>query len=156
EPPRPSTRLSTLGQAAATVSANRQSDPKRLGQLVRGELDWVVMKALEKDRTRRYDTAGGLASDVQRYLSDEPVHAGPPSEWYRFRNLARRNKRALFTVTVLALAALVGVGALAVSTVLVWKANKELKESADRERLEAYFQRITVAHRELSLDNLAA
>src|SRR5262245_7608378 len=73
EPARPSTRLSTLGQGAATVSANRQSDPKRLSQLVRGELDWVVMKCLEKDRTRRYETANGLARDLERYLHDEPV-----------------------------------------------------------------------------------
>jgi WD40 repeat protein/serine/threonine protein kinase len=163
EPARPSARMSTLGQAAATVSASRGSDPRGLSDLLRGELDWIVMKALEKDRNRRYETASALAADVQRYLSDEPVHACPPSAWYRFRKLARRNRRALVTVSALALASLVGAGALAVSTVLVWKANQELKASAererlaaDRERLEAYFQRITVAHRELSLDNLAA
>ena len=120
------------------------------------------MKALEKDRSRRYETANGLAKDVQRYLGDEAVHACPPSAWYRFRKFARRNRRTLVTASVLALAALVGVGALAVSTVLVWKANQGLKESVerrlatDRERREAYFQRITVAHRELSMDNLAA
>src|SRR5262249_60636039 len=79
EPPRPSTRISTLGQEAATVSAIRQSDPKRLRQLVRGELDWIVMKALEKDRARRYETASAFAADVQCYLKDEPVEAGPPS-----------------------------------------------------------------------------
>src|SRR5262245_30999708 len=92
EPPRPSTRLSTLGHAAATVSTNRQSDPKRLSQLMRGELDWIVMKALEKDGTRRYDTASAFAADVQRYLKDEPVEACPPSAWYRFRKFARRHK----------------------------------------------------------------
>src|SRR5262249_45700736 len=155
EPPRPSTRISTLGQAATVVSVNRQSDPRRLSQLFRGELDWVVMKALEKDRNRRYETASALAADVQRYLSDEPVLAWPPSAWSRFRKFARRNRRTLVMVTVLAFAALVGVGAVAVSTVLVWKANKELRESVGRERHEAYFQRITVAHRELSIDNLA-
>src|SRR5579864_3017364 len=73
EPPKPSTRLSTLAQAASTASANRRSDPKRLRQLLRGELDWIVMKALEKDRNRRYETANGLAQDLQRYLADEPV-----------------------------------------------------------------------------------
>src|SRR5262249_31477326 len=147
EPVKPSTRISTLGKAATTVSANRQSDPRRLSQLFRGELDWIVMKALEKDRNRRYETAAALAADVQRYLQDAPVLACPPSAWYRFRKLARRNNRALVMVSVFALAALVGVGALAVSTVLVWKANKELKESVDRERLavdrerwETYFQ----------------
>ncbi len=154
EPARPSTRVSALRQAAAAVSANRRSDPKRLSQLFRGELDWVVLKALEKDRDRRYESAGALAADVQRYLNDEPVQACPPSAWYRFRKLARRNRRTLATVSALTLAALVGALALAVSTVLVWKANKDLQESADRERREANFHRITLAHRELSADNL--
>src|SRR5262249_14135626 len=113
-------------------------------------------RAEKKPHTRRYETANGFAMDVQRYLADEPVQACPPSAWYRFRKFARRNRRALVTVSVFALAALVGLGALAVSTVLVWKANKDLKESVERERREAYFQRITVAHRELSIDNLAA
>jgi WD40 repeat protein len=156
EPARPSTRISTLGQAASTMSTNRQSDPSRLRQLFRGELDWIVMKALEKDRNRRYETASSFAQDVQRYLADEAVLACPPSAWYHFRKLARRNRRTLVMVSALALAALVGFGALAVSTVLVWNANKELKESINRERREAYFQRITVAHRELSTDNLDA
>src|SRR5262249_26580257 len=84
-----------LGQAANMVSANRQSDPKRLSQLFRGELDWVVMKALEKDRNRRYETASAFAADVQRYLNDEPVQACPPSGWYRFRKFARRNQAGL-------------------------------------------------------------
>src|SRR5262249_12786979 len=95
EPPRPSTRLSTLGQAAATVAANRGSDPRRLSQMFRGELDWIAMKALEKDRNRRYETASALAADVQRYLHDEPVQACPPSRWYRFRKFARRHKQGL-------------------------------------------------------------
>jgi WD40 repeat protein/serine/threonine protein kinase len=169
EPPRPSTRMSTLGRAATTLSAQRSSDPKRLSQVFRGELDWIVMKALEKDRNRRYESASAFAADVQRYLGDEPVLACPPSAWYRFRKLARRNRRALVTVSVFALAALVGIGALAVSTFRVWQAdkdvwqankdvwqaNKDLREALDGERREAYFQRITVAHRELS-DNPAA
>jgi hypothetical protein len=162
EPPRPSIRLSTLGQAATVISTQRQSDPKRLSHLFRGELDWIVMKALEKDRNRRYESASAFAADVQRYLAIEPVQACPPSAWYRFRKLARRNRRALVTTSVFALAALVGIGALAVSTVLVWQANKDvsqanqnLKEALDGERREAYFQRITVAHRELT-DNPAA
>jgi len=95
EPARPSTRLSTLGQAAATVSERRQSDPKRLSQLLRGELDWIVMKALDKDRTRRYETASAFAADVQRYLHDQPVAACPPSAWYRFRKFTRRHKAGL-------------------------------------------------------------
>ena len=95
EPPKPSTRLSTLQQAATAVSLNRKSDPKRLSQLIRGELDWIVMKALEKDRNRRYESASAFAADVQRYLHDEPVLACPPSVAYRLRNFARRNKAAL-------------------------------------------------------------
>jgi eukaryotic-like serine/threonine-protein kinase len=92
EPPKPSTRISTLGQAATAVSAQRQSDPKRLSQLFRGELDWIVMKALEKDRNRRYETASALAADVERYLHDEPVQAGPPSRGYRLRKFVRRHR----------------------------------------------------------------
>jgi serine/threonine protein kinase len=95
EPPKPSTRLSTLGQAAVTISTQRKSDPKRLSQLFRGELDWIVMKALEKDRNQRYETANSFAMDVQRYLADEPVLACPPSVGYRLRKFARRNKAAL-------------------------------------------------------------
>jgi WD40 repeat protein/serine/threonine protein kinase len=162
EPAKPSTRVSSLGQAGARMSASRQSDPRRLRQLFRGELDWIVMKCLEKDRNRRYDSATGLARDLERYLRDEPVSACPPSAWYRFRKLARRNRRALVPVAALALAALVGVGALAVSAVRVWQANKDvwqankgLQEALDQERREAYFQRITVANRELD-DNPAA
>src|SRR5262249_9575037 len=92
EPPRPSTRLSTLGEAAASVSANRGSDPRRLRQLFRGELDWIVRKALEKDRTRRYDTASAFAADVQRYLADEPVQAGPPGAGYRLQKFIKRHR----------------------------------------------------------------
>jgi tetratricopeptide (TPR) repeat protein len=103
EPPKPSTRISTLGRAAAAVATQRQSDPKRLGQLLRGELDWIVMKALEKDRNRRYESASAFAADVERYLDDEPVQACPPSRWYRFCKCARRNKGALVVAAVVLL-----------------------------------------------------
>ena len=89
EPPKPSTRLSTTDEMPL-VAANRGLEPTKLSGLVRGELDWIVMKALEKDRNRRYETANGLAMDVQRYLNDEPVAACPPSAGYRFRKFARR------------------------------------------------------------------
>src|SRR6185437_13276859 len=82
EPPRPSTRLSTSDELP-TVAANRGTEPKKLSGVVRGELDWIVMKALEKDRNRRYESANGFAADVQRYLADEPVLACPPSVGYR-------------------------------------------------------------------------
>ncbi len=97
EPPKPSTRISTLGATASIVSTQRKSEPDKLRRLVRGELDWIVMKCLDKDRNRRYDSAGDLARDIDRYLRQEPVHACPPSATYRFRKFARRNKVALLT-----------------------------------------------------------
>ena len=96
EPPRPSLRLSTL-DTLPSVAANRHIEPKKLGTLVHGELDWIVMKALEKDRTRRYETANGFANDVQRYLNDEAVVACPPSKAYQFRKFIRRNKEIAMT-----------------------------------------------------------
>jgi eukaryotic-like serine/threonine-protein kinase len=104
EPAKPSSRISTLGPAAAAISANRQSDPKRLRQLFRGELDWIVMKALEKDRNRRYETASAFASDGQRYLNDEPVLACPPSLWYRLWKLVRRHRGPVLAVSLVVLA----------------------------------------------------
>src|SRR5207302_7626440 len=95
EPQKPSTRLSDSGEALASISANRHTEPAKLTKLVRGELDWIVMKPLEKDRNRHYETANGLAADVQRYLNDESVQACPPSALYRFRKFARRNKVAI-------------------------------------------------------------
>src|ERR1700720_1452017 len=92
EPPRPSTRLSDSGETLASISAQRQMEPAKLTKLVRGELDWIVMKALDKDRNRRYETASAFATDVQRYLNDEPVQACPPSAGYRLRKFLRRNK----------------------------------------------------------------
>jgi tetratricopeptide (TPR) repeat protein/serine/threonine protein kinase len=112
EPARPSTRISTLGQAATTVSANRQSDPKQLSRLLRGELDWIVMKSLEKDRNRRYETANSLARDLQRYLADEPVQACPPSAGYRLRKFVRRHKAALTITACLLLVFTLLVGGL--------------------------------------------
>jgi tetratricopeptide (TPR) repeat protein/serine/threonine protein kinase len=112
EPPRPSTRLAESKDTLPAISAQRQTEPAKLTKMVRGELDWIVMKALEKDRGRRYETANGFALDVQRYLADEPVQACPPSAWYRFRKFARRNKTALATVAVLVLAAFLAMGSL--------------------------------------------
>ena len=91
DPPRPSVRVSTL-QAAdlSTISERRQVEPRKLSKHLSGDLDWIVMKALEKDRTRRYATAMALAEDVEHYLAHEPVQAGPPGNWYRFRKYARR------------------------------------------------------------------
>jgi WD40 repeat protein/serine/threonine protein kinase len=144
EPAKPSTRISTLGKAATTVSVNRKSQPKRLSQLFRGELDWIVMKALEKDRNRRYETASGFAADVERYLHDEPVQACPPSAVYRFRKFARRNKAALTTASAVAITVLLAVAA---SGGLMWRANQELRQNL-------YYQNIALAEREWSANNL--
>jgi WD40 repeat protein/serine/threonine protein kinase len=157
EPPKPSTRISTLGQAATTVSAQRKSDPKRLRQLFRGELDWIVMKALEKDRNRRYESANAFAADVQRYLNDEAVQACPPSARYRLRKFARRNTRALATGALLGLMLLVAVSAVVASA--LWtagqaKARLEV-EVANKKELERtlYFMHIALAEREWSANN---
>jgi serine/threonine protein kinase/Tfp pilus assembly protein PilF len=140
EPPRPSTRISTLGQAATTISTQRKSDPRRLSQLVRGELDWIVMKALEKDRNRRYETASAFAADVERYLADEAVQACPPSAWYRFRKLARRNRVVLITASLILLTMALAVVVLGVSYARIneEKSQKETALStADERRQEA-------------------
>src|SRR5262249_19665467 len=112
EPSKPSIKLGTA-EGLPTLAANRGTEPAKLTKLLRGELDWIVMKALEKDRNRRYETANGFGRDIQRYLNDEPVQACPPSAGYRLRKFARRNKRALVTTGVLAVALLAGVGAVA-------------------------------------------
>jgi serine/threonine protein kinase len=102
EPRRPSAQVSTLAaEALTTVAHRRGSDPKKLRDALSGELDWIVMKCLEKDRNRRYETANGLARDIERYLNDEPVQACPPSAIYRLKKFVRRNKIAAAFVLLL-------------------------------------------------------
>ncbi len=138
EPPRPSDRLSSLSlreragvretaKLATTIAEKRRTDPHRLIQTVRGELDWIVMKCLEKDRNRRYETASGLGRDIERYLQDEPVQACPPSAAYRFHKLARRHKAALISAVAIVVMLLGSVAILAVSNAQV------RRESAARE-----------------------
>jgi eukaryotic-like serine/threonine-protein kinase len=107
EPLRPSTRVVATEGAAAPQSAQRQGDPKGLSLQLKGELDWIIMKGLEKDRSRRYDSAGALARDTERYLHDEPVSASPPSSWYRLRKFARRHRWPLALAGVVAAALVV-------------------------------------------------
>jgi tetratricopeptide (TPR) repeat protein len=109
EPPRPSTRLTDSKETLAGVAAVRHTEPARLVKTVRGELDWIVMKALEKDRNRRYETANGLGMDVQHYLADEPVQACPPTVGYRLRKLFRRNKGPMLAAGLVLLALVVGI-----------------------------------------------
>ncbi len=117
EPPKPSTRLNTLSQTERTALAKaRHIEPEKLRRLVEPDIDWIVMKAIEKDRARRYETANGLALDIQRFLADEPVSAGPPTAAYRFHKFARRHK---FALRVAVLAAGVLVIAAVISTALI-------------------------------------
>ncbi len=125
DPPRPSTRLSTLGDTLSTVSARRHADPRRLSASMKGEIDWVVMKALDKDRRRRYETANDLASDVLNYLSDRPVEACPPSVRYRVAKLLRRHQGVLLASVLIVGALVVGAG------VSLWQAYRAI--GAERE-----------------------
>jgi WD40 repeat protein/serine/threonine protein kinase len=109
EPPKPSTRLSESGDALSTYAVYRKSDAQKLPKLVKGELDWIVMQALEKDRTRRYDTANALAADVQRYLKDEQVEACPPTVTYRLQKYMRRHKGMIATAGTVAAVLLFGI-----------------------------------------------
>jgi WD40 repeat protein/serine/threonine protein kinase len=145
EPPKPSTRLSSLGAARTTVSSNRKAEARHLDRAVRGELDWIVMKALEKDRRRRYETANDFAADLMRYLADQPVQACPPSACYRVRKFVRRNKRIVVT------AALVSLTLVAGTVVSAWQAIRatraEVQADAQRqiaERNAAEAQRQTI------------
>jgi serine/threonine protein kinase/tetratricopeptide (TPR) repeat protein len=147
EPPKPSTRITTLGQAASTISMQRQSDPRRLRQLIRGELDWIVMKCLEKDRNRRYETASALAADLERYLHDERVHACPPTIGYRLRKFARRNKHALVTLAALGVLLVTAVVGLAIGLVTVNRAWDSTRQAlhAEQDALAAEARRRTQA-----------
>jgi serine/threonine protein kinase len=128
EPPRPSIRLSTSG-ALPKIAAACRMHPAQLSKLVRGELDWIVMKCLEKDRTRRYETVNGLARDVQRYLKDEPVEACPPSPLYRLKKLAKKH-RGLLTTAASFLALLV-IGVVVSSLLAAWALRSQrIAESA--------------------------
>jgi tetratricopeptide (TPR) repeat protein len=127
EPPKPSTRISSLGATRATVSTNRRADARQLDRAVRGELDWIVMKALEKDRRRRYETANDFAADVMRYLTNRPVEACPPSTLYRLRKFGRRNRAALATAVLVILALLSGI---AISTWQAIRASEAERKTA--------------------------
>ena len=134
EPPRPSQRLSTL-ETLPSVAASRKTEPAKLSRMMKGELDWVVMKALEKDRTRRYETANALARDLQRYLADEVVEARPASSGYRLRKFARRNRAALATTATIGLLLIAGIAVSTWQAVRARRAEIAAIKAADAERL---------------------
>jgi serine/threonine protein kinase/tetratricopeptide (TPR) repeat protein len=132
EPSRPSTKLSTA-DGLPTLAANRGTEPAMLTRLVRGELDWIVMKALEKDRTRRYDTANGFAADVQRYLADEAVQACPPSAGYRLKKFVRRNRPQVIAAALVLVALVAGVVGTTLGLVQANRAAEEERRAKGRE-----------------------
>jgi serine/threonine protein kinase len=134
EPQKPSLRLSSA-DALPSIAARRHTEPAKLSRLVRGDLDWITMKALEKDRTRRYETANGLARDIQRYLSDEPVEACPPSATYRLRKFAKKHRAALTTAVALALLLIGGIGVSSWQAVRATRAEAEANEAAEAARI---------------------
>ncbi len=143
EPPKPSTRLTTLGEQQATIAKSRGTDTRRLQQFIRGDLDWIVLKALEKERNRRYSTADNFAEDVERFLNDDEVHARPPSTAYRLGKLAKKHKGALLGVCSVAAALIIG------TLVSVWQAfeahDARKKESAQRQRAEQSLEQAELA-----------
>ncbi len=153
EPSKPSTKLSH-SESLPSVAAQRQMEPKKLSSLVKGDLDWIVMKALAKERDRRYETANGFAMDIQRYLSDEPVSAGPPSARYRFRKFVQRNKGMVIAASLVAVALLTGVVGTSVG---LYQANlarsaearqRELAELKEREANNERSKAVVAAEQE--------
>jgi eukaryotic-like serine/threonine-protein kinase len=133
EPPRPSAMLTTIhGEELLTTAAHRLVEPPRLISTLKGDLDWIVMKSLEKDRTRRYETANGLLMDVERYLANEPVLARPPSRIYRLRKLVHRNRVVFASGAAVVVALIVGLG---ISTWLFVRESRLRLEAENRERI---------------------
>jgi len=151
DPPKPSTRISMSGNTLPTLAAYRRTEPKKLGSLVRGELDWIVMKSLEKDRARRYDTPASLAEDVQRYLTGQPVVAAPPSWAYRARKFVKRYRLPLAAgaaFTAVLVVAIIAISSLAIrldgqvnETRLALTEAKAARDNESQQRQEAERQR---------------
>ena len=155
EPQRPSVRLSTMGDELTIKAKQRSVDPMQLRKQVRGDLDWIVMKCLEKDRTRRYETASGLAADLRRHLHDEPVAAGPPSAAYQFRKLARRNRGLFAAVGAIAAVLILGLGAATTGFVRANHARKSLAQAlidTQRARDEKESQKQEAEHQQHSAE----
>jgi serine/threonine protein kinase/tetratricopeptide (TPR) repeat protein len=138
EPQKPSTRLSESKDALTSISALRHTEPAKLTRLMRGDLDWIVMKCLQKDRNRRYETANALAMEIQRYLHDEPVLAGPPSWTYKFRKFARKHRKAIALAAGFIVLLILGV------VITSWQAVRatlaEEKATRERDRADGNFK----------------
>ncbi len=130
DPPKPAARLEGLGAEAGNVAERRDTDAGSLARRVRGDLEWITMKAMEKDRTRRYASVSELAADIRRYFSDEPVTASPPSGLYRLRKFVRKNRGPV-----------IGLAAVMASLILGLSASTALYFRAERQRAEAEWQR---------------
>ena len=152
EPPRPSTRLTTVQQRGLTVPAERGFSSQTSPVAVRGDLDWIVMKALEKDRTRRYETAAAFAADVRRFLDQEPITARPPSQIYRFSKFARRNKVFITTASLVVATLVLGTAVSTWQAVLATRARAE----ADTLRQEAVDFAENLKQANILLDNARA
>jgi serine/threonine protein kinase len=137
DPPSPSTRLSQSRETLRTTSEQRRSDPARLARLLHGELDWIVMRALEKERTRRYETANGFARDIERYLTGEPVDAGPPSATYRLKKFAGKNKLLLGAIAACTALLLLGAIISTWQAVRARRAERVATREKDRANTEA-------------------
>ena len=137
EPPRPSVCLSRSQDTLNQVAAHRRTDPVHLARQLRGELDWIVMKAIEKDRSRRYETANGLAMDVRRYLSGQPVLAAPPSAAYRMRKFVRRHRGAVAAGILLAISLLVGMAGFA------WQASIATRQARIAEQRASELEQVS-------------
>jgi eukaryotic-like serine/threonine-protein kinase len=133
EPPKPSTKLSTA-EALPSLSANRRSEPKMLTRLLRNELDWIVMKALEKDRRRRYETANGFAADINRYLNGEAVQAHPPSSAYRLKKFLRKNRGPVLAASVVIVALIAGIAGTTLGLIRAERARAAEAARAEGER----------------------
>ena len=138
EPACPSTRVTTMLEAdVETVAKHRRSNAPKLIHQLRGDLDWIVMKALEKDRARRYETASGLATDIQHHLNDEPVVARPPSNFYKFQKLVRRNKLAFGAITGVSTALVLGLCVASWALVRERAARREAESARNLARAES-------------------
>jgi WD40 repeat protein/serine/threonine protein kinase/tetratricopeptide (TPR) repeat protein len=152
DPPKPSTRLLTLGERLADIAKHRHAEPAVLGRLLRGDLDWITMKALEKDRRRRYETVNGLAADIERHLRDQPVTARPPSALYRLQKIAQRHRVAFAGGAAVVFALVFG---LAIS---IWQAVRATRAEREQSTLrkEAQNAQVSEATERQRVERIAA